>query len=262
MDDISCTANSRLVTVSMTGLSTPTSLQAESYVSVVAMFILFSNSPKESRVSMRLPHVWRDLWHEFSEIKKEHEEKANMQAIKNIKDILQDNLSRFDEDEDVVLTHNFKRRNGANTPRESDSYGQGKQVDSEQLERLWAEKSSTNSFNHMLEGRQNLPIWQFKQHILEALSANQAIIICSETGSGKSTQIPSFILENELMSGRHCKIYVTEPRRISALSLAKRVSEELGEGKGAVGTHRSLVGYAIRLESKVTTSTRLIFAYV
>ena len=210
---------------------------------------------------MRLPPVWRDLWHELSDIKKDHEEKANIQTIKNIKGILHDNLSRFDEDEDdVVLTHNFKRRNGTNTPKESDNSGQRNQYDDEQLKGLWAERSSSNAFNYMLEGRQNLPIWQFKQQILEVLSTNQSLIICSETGSGKSTQIPSFILENELVSGRHCKIYVTEPRRISAMSLAKRVSEELGEGKNAVGTHRSLVGYAIRLESKMTASTRLIFA--
>lgn len=79
---------------------------------------------------------------------------------------------------------------------------------------------------------------------------------------GKSTQMPSFILEDELSRGRHCKIYCTEPRRISAISLAQRVSEELGEAKGAVGTARSLVGYAIRLESHAVASTRLIYATV
>ena len=52
---------------------------------------------------------------------------------------------------------------------------------------------------------------------------------------------------------------VTEPRRISAISLAQRVSQELGEAPGAVGTNSSLVGYTIRLESQTSKSTRLNF---
>lgn len=68
------------------------------------------------------------------------------------------------------------------------------------------------------------------------------------------------ILENELANGRHVKIFCTEPRRISAISLAQRVSQELGETPGSLGTNRSLVGYNIRLESKVSSTTRLIYA--
>lgn len=61
------------------------------------------------------------------------------------------------------------------------------------------------------------------------------------------------------MKGRHCRIYCTEPRRISAISLAQRVSRELGEPAGAVGTGNSLVGYAIRLESNINRRTRLAY---
>ena len=60
--------------------------------------------------------------------------------------------------------------------------------------------------------------------------------------------------------GKPCKIYCTEPRRISAISLARRVSEELGERKNDLGTSRSLVGYAIRLESNTSKETRLVYA--
>lgn len=52
---------------------------------------------------------------------------------------------------------------------------------------------------------------------------------------------------------------VTEPRRISAVSLAQRVSRELGDPPGAVGTNSSLVGYSIRLESQTSKNTRLNF---
>ena len=72
--------------------------------------------------------------------------------------------------------------------------------------------------------------------------------------------MPAFILEHELSKGKPCKIYCTEPRRISAISLARRVSEELGERKNDLGTSRSLVGYAIRLESNTSKETRLVYA--
>lgn len=84
----------------------------------------------------------------------------------------------------------------------------------------------------------------------------QCLTCCS---SGKSTQVPSFILEDQLSRGNHCKIYCTEPRRISAISLAQRVSRELGDAPGACGTMNSLVGYSIRLESNTSRNTRLAF---
>jgi len=68
------------------------------------------------------------------------------------------------------------------------------------------------------------------------------------------------VLEHELSHGRACRIYCTEPRRISAITLAQRVAEELGEHRSDVGTMRSLVGYAIRLESQVSQNTKLVFA--
>lgn len=63
-----------------------------------------------------------------------------------------------------------------------------------------------------------------------------------------------------MSQGRQVKIWCTEPRRISAISLAQRVSQELGEKPGTVGQRNSLVGYNIRLEAKVSPSTRLTFA--
>jgi ATP-dependent RNA helicase DHX29 len=94
--------------------------------------------------------------------------------------------------------------------------------------------------------------------------------------SGKSTQVPAFILEDQLIRGKSCRIFCTEPRRISAISLAQRlycsfcssdnalifylgVSRELGDGPNAVGTTNSLVGYSIRLESNISRNTRLAF---
>ncbi|ODH40223.1 hypothetical protein ACO22_01676 [Paracoccidioides brasiliensis] len=260
LDDISYRGGSHSVCVSMVSISTPTALQAESYISTVALFILFSHSQKEGKVYMRLPAVWRDLWDEFVTVKKNQEDEADKDVLRALQKVVQEKMETLEDD--IVLLDNFRKRNSGINPPLLQGASQPNQATkpAEQLRKLWTDRSSTSSFAAMESSRKTLPIWKFKDQILETLSTNQAIIICSETGSGKSTQIPSFLLENELLSGRNCKIYVTEPRRISAISLAKRVSEELGEDNKAVGTSRSLVGYAIRLESKISSSTRLIFA--
>lgn len=260
---ISFKSDSRLTLISMASISTPTVLQSEAYVSTVALFLLFAHSPKESKAHMRLPAVWRDLWTELSEYKKEHENSLDKEEFRGIQKLLRETTHGFEDD--VVLTNNFRKRNGTNDAAEPDVIDVRRKEDSQNSDRLiklWNEKCSTPSFQKMMRERAKLPISDYRREILDPLAAHQAVIICSETGSGKSTQIPSFILENELLSGRACKVYVTEPRRISAISLARRVSEELGERKNDIGTLSSLVGYAIRLESKISASTRLIFAYV
>ncbi|EEB95189.1 hypothetical protein MPER_05882, partial [Moniliophthora perniciosa FA553] len=111
----------------------------------------------------------------------------------------------------------------------------------------------------MLQHRNKLPVAQHREEIIETLENNQVLVLSGETGCGKSTQVPTFILENQLSRGKPCKVYCTEPRRISAISLAQRVSRELGEPPNVVGTSGSLVGYSIRLESNGTKNTRLAF---
>ncbi|GAB1199842.1 hypothetical protein APSETT444_009201 [Aspergillus pseudonomiae] len=229
--------------VSMDTIATPTAQQAEAFVSTFALFVLFTQNSKEGKAYMRLPAVWRELWTEFANAKKLQEDEIDKKTIKHLKKLIQENQGNFEDD--VVLSDNFRRRNGTSSKAESPARSSNAREASgpeSQLQRIWMEKSSTPSFNNMVQGRMNLPIWAFKNDILNTLDTHRALIICSETGSGKSTQIPSFILEHEMTQGRPCKIYVTEPRRISAISLARRVSEELGESKSDVGTARSLIG--------------------
>ncbi|KAK4770067.1 hypothetical protein SAY87_030599 [Trapa incisa] len=107
----------------------------------------------------------------------------------------------------------------------------------------------------MLEFRRSLPAYKEKDLLLTAISQNQVIIISGQTGCGKTTQIPQFILESEVNCGNGslCNIICTQPRRISAISVAERVASERGEKLG------ESVGYKVRLEGVKGKDTHLLF---
>lgn len=262
---MSCVFDPRSVTIAMISICTPTTEQSEAYISTAALFILYASSSKEEKAYLRLPSIWRELWSEFAEAKKEHIDKVDRENLSKLRDIVRQRTAR-DEGDGVVLIDGFRKRNAnvnaANfTPDERPSTPNIFQAtDTAKVKEMWAQKASTSSYQHMLTARMHLPMWHFKSEVLEAIERSQVIIVCGETGCGKSTQVPAFILEHELSHGRLCKIYCTEPRRISAISLARRVSEELGELKNDLGTPRSMVGYAIRLENRITSQTRLVYA--
>ncbi|XP_072269535.1 ATP-dependent RNA helicase DHX30 [Pyxicephalus adspersus] len=92
---------------------------------------------------------------------------------------------------------------------------------------------------------QELPADDHKKTILAAIDANPVVVIAGDTGCGKTTRIPRFVLEDAILSGRgaHCNILITQPRRISAVSVAHRVGQELGPAL------RRNAGYQVRLES-------------
>lgn len=107
----------------------------------------------------------------------------------------------------------------------------------------------------MLKFRGSLPASKEKDALLTAISGNQVVIISGETGCGKTTQIPQFILESEIESvrGAVCSIICTQPRRISAMSVSERVAAERGEKLG------ESVGYKVRLEGMKGKDTCLLF---
>ncbi|XP_072937350.1 putative ATP-dependent RNA helicase DHX57 [Epargyreus clarus] len=126
------------------------------------------------------------------------------------------------------------------------------------IARIWHQKRDNNRYNKMMSGRRKLPAWEKRKEILNTIEKSQVVVISGETGCGKSTQVPQFILDNWLdnfnKGGKeHVEIVCTQPRRISAIGVADRVADERVEKTGQV------VGYQIRLESKVSSKTRLTF---
>ncbi|XP_049294920.1 3'-5' RNA helicase YTHDC2-like [Anopheles funestus] len=101
--------------------------------------------------------------------------------------------------------------------------------------------------------RQRLPIAQFHDVILKGVQHNQVIIISGNTGSGKTTQVPQYILEEAAQTNQPCRIICTQPRRISAVTVSERVCYERNEPLG------DTVGYQIRLESRVKPTTNALF---
>jgi len=99
--------------------------------------------------------------------------------------------------------------------------------------------------------RQRLPVFETREEILHAISSNSNVIVVGPTGSGKSTQICQYILEESLNKGK--LIGVVQPRRIAAINLAKRVSEEKESKLG------DLVGYHVRFDEKTSEQTKIKF---
>ncbi len=97
------------------------------------------------------------------------------------------------------------------------------------------------------EQRESLPIYALKNELLDAIRANNILIVIGETGSGKTTQMTQYLVEAGYSA--RGRIGCTQPRRVAAMSVAKRVSEEYGCRLGQE------VGYTIRFEDCTSTDT-------
>lgn len=112
---------------------------------------------------------------------------------------------------------------------------------------------SQNYFN-ILKTRRDLPVHKQRQEFLDMFQRTQILVFVGETGSGKTTQIPQFVLFDDLPHFNNKLVACTQPRRVAAMSVAQRVANEMDVKLGEE------VGYNIRFEN--VTSSKTILAYM
>jgi len=105
--------------------------------------------------------------------------------------------------------------------------------------------------NEIQEARLKLPILAEEQVVMETINDNPVVIICGETGSGKTTQVPQFLYEAGYAHGKGI-IAVTEPRRVAAISMSRRVATEMNLSSREIS-------YQIRFEGNVSPDTKIKF---
>ena len=101
--------------------------------------------------------------------------------------------------------------------------------------------------------RQSLPIWQHRAALLAAVASGQVVLVTGDTGSGKTTQVLQYLLEEASTNSQTVRMVCCQPRRLTTVTVAERVAVERGEKVG--GT----VGYQIRLESCISPRTVATF---
>lgn len=116
----------------------------------------------------------------------------------------------------------------------------------------WTGAPFSQKYYEILEKRIKLPVYQFRDELIAKVLENQSIVVEGETGSGKTTQIPQFLLEAGLATQGVTCVACTQPRRVAATSIAQRVADEMDVQMG------NEVGYTIRFEDVSDRDTTVL----
>ena len=166
------------------------------------------------------------------------------------------------EQQEQQQTQMYSRaRNGGNMARESDLLAklERRQTTSSQATALedgqinpWTQKAHSQKYFGILEKRRDLPVSQQRAEFLKMFQSTQILVFVGETGSGKTTQIPQFVLFDDLPQENAKMVACTQPRRVAAMSVAQRVAEEmdveLGENLAIDGLVKTAQSYALVAE--------------
>ncbi|XP_045922753.1 ATP-dependent RNA helicase DHX29 isoform X2 [Micropterus dolomieu] len=265
---------------------TEDSMQAQHLAATLALY----NLVKGQSVHQLLPPTYRNVWLEWRDSELQQQEESRTAANKPRDQFISRLLTRLKQQQNQNQAQEYGSqdklglgRAGDEEPEESWENLAGLDIEEGREEvddksekrggmkegagaldesRELLKKMKKSPLAHRLQAeREQLPVFQHRHRVLEALQRHPVVVVAGETGSGKSTQIPQFLLEELLTGGKAakpCNIVVTQPRRISAMSLACRVSQELGCEDGP-GSKSSLCGYQIRMENQSGEWTRLLY---
>lgn len=119
------------------------------------------------------------------------------------------------------------------------------QISAKIIEKEQVKNVNAEEMQRLNAVRADLPVAQYRDQVIQSVTNNRVTLIRGETGCGKSTQVAQYLLESYIHSqkGAHFNAVVSQPRRISAISLAERVANERGEDVGET------CGYNVRFDS-------------
>nr|XP_033787141.1 ATP-dependent RNA helicase DHX29 [Geotrypetes seraphini] len=256
------------VLVACPTIVTEDNMQAQHLASTLALYQL----TKGQSVYQLLPPTYRDVWLEWSDAEKKRQEENRLETNKPRDQFIAKLLNKLKQQQQQLQgtqlgteSNEDPEDSWENLASEEDfSKITIEQEDTNSLEpvrNLFIKLQNSSRYQRLFNEREQLPVFKHRNMIIDALKKHRVIVVAGETGSGKSTQVPHFLLEdlllNEWKSGK-CNIVCTQPRRISAVSLATRVCEELGSEAGP-GGRNSLCGYQIRMESRTGEYTKLLY---
>ncbi len=184
----------------MISIATPDSKQSEAFIATAALFCIFGSSAKEEKVALRLPAAWKDLWSEYAEAKKNKADGEDRTVLRNLRDMVRRRMEQ--ELEDGVLIQGFKGRGQSKNQTDSDHSDQERAkrqpYGPEYYQNIWMQKCRTQKFQEMLVSqdpdiesvtfltfqgsRMQLPMWHFRNEVVEIVKKHQVVIICGETG--------------------------------------------------------------------------------
>lgn len=175
----------------------------------------------------------------------------------NIRDIINNpGLLLSEDDIDMFKKSNNNSSSMGNKKSNKHRSSRNSHLTPEQLEveqEAYQKRTKTKEFKEMELVRTQLPAWQMQDTIIKLVENHDAVLITGETGSGKSTQVVQFLLDSLMKHSKNTNIICTQPRRISAIGLAERVSDERCVPCG------DEVGYIIRGVNKTKNNTRIKF---
>ncbi|AMD21286.1 HER007Cp [Eremothecium sinecaudum] len=161
------------------------------------------------------------------------------------------NTSHEDPTSERIIHHDAGEF--ASLVRHATTAAQAEELESGKVNPFTGNDFSENYYK-ILKVRRELPVHAQRAEFLKLYQENQILVFVGETGSGKTTQIPQFVLFDELPHLRDSQVACTQPRRVAAMSVAQRVAEEMDVKLGEE------VGYSIRFENK--TSNKTILKYM
>eukprot|EP01117_Protostelium_nocturnum_P004795 TRINITY_DN1739_c0_g1_i1.p1 TRINITY_DN1739_c0_g1~~TRINITY_DN1739_c0_g1_i1.p1 ORF type:complete len:911 (+),score=370.56 TRINITY_DN1739_c0_g1_i1:84-2816(+) len=173
--------------------------------------------------------------------KRKNEEGGEREEDSTVKD--RDKDRKDDDNNNKTSSHSNRRREEEERKREEEEYAD-RHLNREERERMERRRRREK----MEKTRKNLPIFQFREDLLSAIGSGQTLIVIGETGSGKSTQISQYMYEGGYAKNGD-RIGITQPRRVGAVSVSRRVAEEMDCEVG------DRVGYSVRFGDQTGRNT-------